>query len=98
AVAGVMTSKFRNAGQTCVCANRILVQRNLYERFSARLLEAVATLKVGDGFAAGSTLGPLINTAAVEKVNANIDDALQKGATRLTGGISSGAGTWVQPT
>lgn len=93
-----MTSKFRNAGQTCVCANRILVQRNIYDRFSARLLEAVATLKVGDGFAAGSTIGPLINTGAVEKVNAHIDDALQKGATLLTGGISNGTGTWVQPT
>lgn len=98
AVAGVMTSKFRNAGQTCVCANRILVQRSIYERFSARLLDAVATLKVGDGFAEGSTIGPLINTGAVEKVNAHINDALDKGATLLTGGISSGAGTWVQPT
>ncbi|MDF7785556.1 NAD-dependent succinate-semialdehyde dehydrogenase [Pantoea stewartii] len=98
AVAGVMTSKFRNAGQTCVCANRILVQRNIYERFAARLLDAVATLKVGDGFAPGSTIGPLINTSAVEKVNGHIDDALQKGATLLTGGISNGPGTWVQPT
>ncbi len=58
AVAGVMVSKFRNAGQTCVCANRILVQRGIYERFAAKLLDAVATLKVGDGFAAGSTIGP----------------------------------------
>ncbi len=57
AVAGVMTSKFRNAGQTCVCANRILVQRNIYERFTARLLDAVATLKVGDGFALAALSG-----------------------------------------
>lgn len=98
AVAGVMLSKFRNAGQTCVCANRILVQRNIYPRFTARLLEAVATLKVGDGFAPDSTIGPLINSRAVEKVNGHIDDALSQGATLLTGGISQGNGTFVQPT
>lgn len=98
AVAGVMLSKFRNAGQTCVCANRILVQRSIYARFTARLLEAVATLKVGDGFAPDSTIGPLINDRAVEKVNGHIDDALSQGATLLTGGISQGNGTFVQPT
>ncbi|ADO10076.1 succinic semialdehyde dehydrogenase [Pantoea vagans C9-1] len=98
AVAGVMLSKFRNAGQTCVCANRILVQRNIYPRFTARLLEAVATLKVGDGFAHDSTMGPLINPRAVEKVNGHIDDALSQGATLLTGGISQDNGTFVQPT
>ncbi|MGC1067106.1 NAD-dependent succinate-semialdehyde dehydrogenase [Pantoea agglomerans] len=98
AVAGVMLSKFRNAGQTCVCANRILVQRSIYPRFTARLLEAVATLKVGDGFAPDSTIGPLINRRAVEKVNGHIDDALSQGATLLTGGISQGNGTFVQPT
>ncbi|ELP24102.1 Succinate-semialdehyde dehydrogenase, NADP [Pantoea agglomerans 299R] len=98
AVAGVMLSKFRNAGQTCVCANRILVQRSIYPRFTARLLEAVATLKVGDGFAPDSTTGPLINSRAVEKVNGHIDDALSHGATLLTGGISQGNGTFVQPT
>ncbi|MBD8128318.1 NAD-dependent succinate-semialdehyde dehydrogenase [Pantoea agglomerans] len=98
AVAGVMLSKFRNAGQTCVCANRILVQRSIYPRFTARLLEAVATLKVGDGFAPDSTIGPLINSRAAEKVNGHIDDALSQGATLLTGGISQGNGTFVQPT
>ena len=98
AVAGVMLSKFRNAGQTCVCANRILVQRSIYPRFTARLLEAVATLKVGDGFAPDSTIGPLINSRAVEKVNGHIDEALSQGATLLTGGISQGNGTFVQPT
>lgn len=98
AVAGVMLSKFRNAGQTCVCANRILVQRSIYPRFTARLLEAVATLKVGDGFAPDSTIGPLINSRAVEKVNGHIDDAISQGATLLTGGISQGNGTFVQPT
>ncbi|WP_312760668.1 NAD-dependent succinate-semialdehyde dehydrogenase [Pantoea brenneri] len=98
AVAGVMVSKFRNAGQTCVCANRILVQRDIYPRFSARLLEAVATLKVGDGFTPGTTIGPLINNRAVEKVNGHIDDALSQGATLLTGGISRNNGTFVEPT
>ncbi|PZL93514.1 succinate-semialdehyde dehydrogenase (NADP(+)) [Pantoea graminicola] len=98
AVAGVMLSKFRNAGQTCVCANRILVQRNIYPRFTARLLEEVATLKVGDGFAPGTTIGPLINARAVEKVNGHIDDALSQGATLLTGGISQDQGTFVHPT
>jgi len=98
AVAGVMLSKFRNAGQTCVCANRILVQKSIYPRFTARLLESVATLKVGDGFAPDSTIGPLINSRAVEKVNGHIDDALSQGATLLTGGISHGNGTFVEPT
>ncbi|MGK3141687.1 NAD-dependent succinate-semialdehyde dehydrogenase [Pantoea sp. C2G6] len=98
AVAGVMVSKFRNAGQTCVCANRILVQRSIYPRFTARLLKAVASLKVGDGFAPDSTIGPLINSRAVEKVNGHIDDALSQGATLLTGGISQGNGTFVEPT
>ncbi|WP_337010319.1 NAD-dependent succinate-semialdehyde dehydrogenase [Pantoea sp. AS142] len=98
AVAGVMLSKFRNAGQTCVCANRILVQRSIYPRFTARLLEAVATLKVGDGFAPDSTIGPLINSRAVEKVNGHIDDALSQGATLLTGGIRQDNGTFVPPT
>jgi len=98
AVAGVMGSKFRNAGQTCVCANRILVQRDIYPRFSARLLEADATLKVGDGFTPGTTIGPLINNRAVEKVNGHIDDALSQGATLLTGGISRNNGTFVEPT
>ncbi|MHA6311803.1 NAD-dependent succinate-semialdehyde dehydrogenase [Pantoea sp. USHLN298] len=98
AVAGVMISKFRNAGQTCVCANRILVQRDIYPQFSARLLEAVATLKVGDGFTPGTTIGPLINNRALEKVNGHIDDALSQGATLLTGGISRGNGTFVEPT
>ncbi|ORM50979.1 succinate-semialdehyde dehydrogenase (NADP(+)) [Pantoea conspicua] len=98
AVAGVMISKFRNAGQTCVCANRILVQRDIYPQFSTRLLEAVATLKVGDGFTPGTTIGPLINDRAVEKVNGHIDDALSQGATLLTGGISRGNGTFVEPT
>ncbi|PLV51622.1 NAD-dependent succinate-semialdehyde dehydrogenase [Erwinia sp. B116] len=98
AIPGVMMSKFRNAGQTCVCANRILVQRGIYPRFAERLLEEVAKLKVGDGFSAGSTIGPLINPAAVEKVNAHIEDAVKHGARVLTGGTSSSPGTFVTPT
>lgn len=98
AISGVMVSKFRNAGQTCVCANRILVQRGIYPRFAERLLEEVAKLKVADGFTEGSTLGPLINAAAVQKVNAHIDDAVSKGATILAGGIARGEGTFVAPT
>ncbi|BEO69106.1 NAD-dependent succinate-semialdehyde dehydrogenase (plasmid) [Serratia marcescens] len=98
AIAGVMISKFRNSGQTCVCANRILVQRGIYSRFTERLLEEVAKLKVGDGFTEGSTLGPLINKAAVNKVNAHIEDAVSQGASVLTGGGSPGEGTFVAPT
>ncbi|EXU74525.1 MULTISPECIES: NAD-dependent succinate-semialdehyde dehydrogenase [Erwinia] len=98
AISGVMVSKFRNAGQTCVCANRILVQRNIYPRFVEKLLAEVAKLKVGDGFVAGNTLGPLINEAAVRKVNAHIDDALSQGAELLAGGVHQGEGTFVRPT
>lgn len=98
AIAGVMTSKFRNAGQTCVCANRILVQRGIYPRFVERLLAEVAKLTVGDGFSADSTIGPLINAAAVTKVNGHIDDALSHGATLLAGGIMQGEGCFVAPT
>ncbi|MGA3683538.1 NAD-dependent succinate-semialdehyde dehydrogenase [Pseudomonas graminis] len=98
AVAGVMISKFRNAGQTCVCANRILVQAGIYDRFAARLVEEVAKLKVGNGLEDGVTIGPLINPAAVAKVARHIDDALSQGATLLCGGIPSGDSPFVQPT
>ncbi|MGV8924444.1 MAG: NAD-dependent succinate-semialdehyde dehydrogenase [Ewingella sp.] len=98
AIAGVMVSKFRNGGQTCVCANRILVQRGIYDKFAARLVEEAEKLKVGDGFAAGTQMGPLINKAAVEKVNRHIDDALNQGARVLTGGIAADNGNFVQPT
>lgn len=98
AITGIMSSKFRNAGQTCVCANRIFVQRGIYERFSQRLQEAVAQLQVGDGTHPGVTLGPLINRAAVEKVNRHIDDALSQGATLIAGGIATGTSQFVEPT
>lgn len=80
AVASAMVSKFRNAGQTCVCANRILVQDGVYEAFAEKLGKAVAALKVAPGNEPGSTIGPLINTAAVDKVRNHIDDALSHGA------------------
>lgn len=99
AVAGAMGSKFRNAGQTCVCANRILVQDGIYEAFADRLAAAVEALKVGPGLEAGVTVGPLINAAAVEKVEAHIADAVQKGAKIKVGGKRDGlGGNFFQPT
>ena len=81
AVAATMASKFRNAGQTCVCANRILVQDGVYDAFAQKLAAAVSALKVAPGDQDGSTIGPLINRAAVEKVAAHVEDALAHGAT-----------------
>lgn len=86
AVQGAMISKYRNAGQTCVCANRIFVQSSVYEAFSAKLADAVKGLKVGDGTEAGVTTGPLIDMKAVEKVEEHIKDALAKGARVVVGG------------
>ena len=99
AVAGVMASKFRNSGQTCVCANRIYVQAGIYDRFAERLTEEAGKLRVGVGTEDGITIGPLINRAALVKVAAHIDDALAKGATLLLGGASSARGEqFFQPT
>ncbi len=81
AVQSTMISKFRNAGQTCVCANRILVQDSVYDAFAEKLAKSVTALRVGPGDVAGSTIGPLINAAAAQKVKAHIDDALSHGAT-----------------
>jgi len=86
AVEGAMASKYRNAGQTCVCANRLLVQSGIYEAFSTKLMEQVKTLQVGAGTESGVTQGPLIDTQALEKVEAHIADAVSKGARILTGG------------
>ena len=86
AVEGAMVSKFRNMGQTCVCANRIYVQSGVYDAFVEKLARAVAALKVGDGFEDGVNQGPLINDAAVEKVESHIADALSKGARVVVGG------------
>ena len=98
AVTGIMLSKFRNAGQTCVCANRILVQDGIYERFAQRLVEEVGKLKVGDGLEEGVNIGPLINAAAVSKVARHIDEALSQGARLLCGEIPQGDSQFVQPT
>ncbi|HEY9280269.1 MAG TPA: NAD-dependent succinate-semialdehyde dehydrogenase [Eoetvoesiella sp.] len=86
AVAGVIASKFRNAGQTCVCANRIFVQEGIYDAFAERLKRAVQSLRVGDGLAEDIDLGPLIDQAAVDKVKEHIEDAISMGASVLTGG------------
>ena len=80
AVAGAMASKYRNAGQTCVCANRIFVQDGVYDAFAAKLRDAVRALVVGNGMEAGVTIGPLIDQAAVDKVEEHIADAVGKGA------------------
>lgn len=80
AVEGAMIAKFRNAGQTCVCANRIYVHDSVYDTFTAKLVERVSQLKVGNGLEEGTHIGPMINDAAVAKVRSHIEDALQKGA------------------
>ena len=86
AVQGAIACKFRNNGQTCVCANRIYVQDGVYDEFSAKLKAAVEALTVGDGLEAGTDLGPLIEPKAVEKVREHLADALAKGGKVLTGG------------
>jgi succinate-semialdehyde dehydrogenase/glutarate-semialdehyde dehydrogenase len=99
AVTGAMASKFRNAGQTCVCANRILVQSGIHDAFVERLQVAVEALKVGNGFDDGSEQGPLISEAAVEKVQRHISDAVEGGATVLSGGNRHPLGyTYFEPT
>ena len=97
AVEGAMISKYRNAGQTCVCANRFLVQAGVYDEFASKLAEAVRKLRVGNGVEAGVTTGPLINKAAVAKVQEHIEDALQKGGKIVTGGKALG-GNFFEPT
>lgn len=99
AVEGAMISKFRNNGQTCVCANRIYVQAGVYDAFAAKLAVAVAKIKVGNGFDAGVTEGPLISEKAVRKVEEHIADAVAKGAVLVTGGKRHGlGGTFFAPT
>ncbi|QCR37410.1 NAD-dependent succinate-semialdehyde dehydrogenase [Nissabacter sp. SGAir0207] len=99
AVQGIMASKFRNSGQTCVCANRIYVQRGIYPEIVRHLTTAVAQLKVGDGRDAESSQGPLIDEAAVAKVQLHIDDACQQGAEVVSGGQPHAlGGTFFQPT
>ncbi len=99
AVQGAMISKFRNNGQTCVCANRIYVQAGVYDAFAAKLAAAVKALKVGDGLEPGIEAGPLINEAAVKKVETHIADILSGGGKIVTGGHRHAlGGTFFEPT
>ncbi len=99
AVAGAMLSKYRNAGQTCVCANRLLVQEGIYEAFAAKLAEAVKSLKVGNGMDDGVSQGPLIDAPALAKVQELLGDAVAKGARIICGGKAHGLGrTFFEPT
>ncbi|MDW5416157.1 NAD-dependent succinate-semialdehyde dehydrogenase [Iodobacter sp. CM08] len=99
AVQGAMASKYRNAGQTCVCANRLYVHDRVYDAFATKLVAAVSRLKVGNGIEPGVDQGPLINEAAVAKIEMHIADALQKGASLLLGGKRHALGhTFFEPT
>jgi len=99
AIEGVMVAKFRNNGQTCVCANRIYVQSNVYEQFATKLVEAVQQMRIGDGFDMGVTTGPLIDEKAVKKVEAHITEAVYQGAKVVLGGERHIlGGTFFQPT
>lgn len=99
AVKGAIASKYRNAGQTCVCANRIFVQRGIYDRFAERLAEAASGMKVGNGLEPDTNIGPLIDDRAIRKVESHVSDALAKGASVLTGGNRlDGPGTFFVPT
>ncbi|MDO3435722.1 NAD-dependent succinate-semialdehyde dehydrogenase [Rhizobium sp. CBN3] len=99
AVEGAIASKYRNAGQTCVCANRLYVQSNVYDAFAAKLAAKVASMSVGDGFKPGVEIGPLIDEQGLAKVEDHVGDALAKGAKVLTGGKRiDGAGTFFAPT
>jgi succinate-semialdehyde dehydrogenase/glutarate-semialdehyde dehydrogenase len=97
AVAGILASKFRNAGQTCVCANRLYVQASVYDAFADKLVAATRKLQVGDGFGAGVSTGPLISRKAMDKVERHIADARAKGATVLLGGQARD-GLFFEPT
>lgn len=99
AVEGAMVSKYRNAGQTCVCANRLYVQATVYDAFATRLVKAVQALKVGEGTQDGVRIGPLIDAKAVAKVEEHLEDALAKGGRVLTGGHRhSLGGSFFEPT
>ena len=99
AVAGVMASKFRNTGQTCVCANRIYVQAGIYDAFAERLTAEVKKMAVGDGLAGETHQGPLINPAALAKVRSHVEDAVARGGRILTGGAPHTlGGTFFEPT
>ncbi len=94
-----LASKFRNAGQTCVCANRLYVRDGVYDRFAEKLQQAVEKLRIGDGLQDGVTTGPLIDEKAVAKVEEHIADAIAKGAKVVTGGKPHApGGNFFQPT
>lgn len=97
AVEGAIQSKFRNAGQTCVCTNRLYVQASIYDEFARKLAAAVGELKVGDGFGDGVTIGPLIDASAAAKVREHIEDAVGKGARLIRGGEMKEGTTFVEP-
>ena len=97
AVEGALISKYRNNGQTCVCANRLYVQAGVYEAFAEKLVAAIRKLKVGDGFEKDVNLGPLIDKKAVEKVQRHVEDALRKGGQLLAGGKAKN-GLFFEPT
>ena len=99
AVEGALASKFRNAGQTCVCANRLYIQDGVYDRFAEKLQQAVSKLQIGDGLQPNVTIGPLIDEKAIAKVQEHIADALGKGARIVTGGkVHELGGNFFQPT
>jgi len=99
AVKGAIASKYRNAGQTCVCANRILVQEGVYEEFASRLAQTVSGMKVAPGVETGSVIGPLIDMKAIEKVEEHVHDAVKKGARVVVGGHRHAlGGTFYEPT
>ncbi|WP_314918302.1 NAD-dependent succinate-semialdehyde dehydrogenase [Pseudomonas helleri] len=99
AVKGAMASKFRNTGQTCVCVNRFFIQDGVYDVFTAKLAEAVASMRVGDALQGDTEQGPLINAAALAKVEAHVGDAVEKGAKVLCGGRRHAlGGTFFEPT
>jgi succinate-semialdehyde dehydrogenase/glutarate-semialdehyde dehydrogenase len=99
AVKGAIASKYRNTGQTCVCANRLLVQDGVYDEFSKKLADAVSKLRVGDGLKGETEQGPLIDKAGLEKVEEHVKDALSKGAKTLLGGHRhSLGGNFYEPT
>lgn len=100
AVNGVMASKFRNAGQTCICANRVYVQSGIYDEFIEKFSEAVTELKVGDGMNEEVDIGPLINEAGLEKVRRHVDEAVNSGASVVIGGKTreEGKGVFYEPT
>ncbi|MBU2979893.1 NAD-dependent succinate-semialdehyde dehydrogenase [Alteromonas sp. C1M14] len=98
AATGLIQSKYRNAGQTCVCTNRILVQESVYDKFLAIYADKVASLKMGDGLAQGTDIGPMIHENACKNVHGLVEDAIEKGATLVLGGTPAGDDNIYPPT